>query len=279
MQRSISPRRRSRTNSFFLATYSRDRLRQHFENVVKRASEGILKHHPNVLGIAVDGSVGRGDPSPYSDVDMFALVRGGRRPSPVYYLDEGVYVAIGFLPVKDKKEPAVFLLWAKGGAKSVRILYDPKRFLKRLISKRRHAKPGKDSIEQSLLEAYTNLIEYAGKLRNGWLASDNYLTRYAARIIATRSEEVVMVLNNISPITENYLWDLLMKARIRPAHFNTDYPLSIGLRGTSETERVFKSALRLARESIGLVKNRFSGKSKNKSFSGLLKQPLNQIGL
>jgi hypothetical protein len=197
----------------------------------------------------------------------------------MYYLDEGCYVAIWFLPLKDKKEAAVFLLWAKGGAKSVRILYDPKGFLKRLVSKRRRAKPGTDIVEQSLLEAYTNIIEYAGKLRNGWLGSNNYLTRYAARIIALRSEEVVIVLNNISPITENVLWELLMKARIRPAHFNTDYPVSIGLKGTSETERVFKSALRLSRETIGLVKDRFSGKSKNKSFSALLNQPLRQIGL
>ncbi len=279
MQRSISTRRRNRTNSFFLASYPRDRLRQHFENVAKRAAEQILKHHPNVLAIAVDGSVGRRDPFPYSDIDVFALVKKGRRPGPIYYLDEGCYVAIGFLPVKQKRETAVDFLWARGGARSVRILYDPKGFLKRLISKRRQAKPGIDIVERSLLEAYTNLIEYAGKLRNGWLASNNYLTRYAARIIASRSEEVVLVLNNISPITENVLWDLLMKARIRPAHFNTDYPVSIGLKGTSDTERVFKSALRLARESIGLVKNRFSGKSKNKSFSELLKQPLHQIGL
>ncbi len=235
--------------------------------------------YPNVVAIAVDGSVGRGNPFPYSDVDVFALVKSGRRPGSLYYLDEGCYVGIGFLPVKQKRETAVDFLWARGGAKSVRILYDPEGFLKRLISKRRRAKPGIDIVEKSLLEAYTNLIEYAGKLRNGRLASNDHLTRYAARIIALRSEEVVLVLNNISPISENVLWELLMRARINPAHFKTDYPVSIGLKGTSETDQVFKSALRLARESIGLVKKIFSGHSKNKSFSTLLDQPLHQIGL
>lgn len=274
-----TPSRNERVDNFLLAGYSRDRLRYHFEGVARRAVERILKLYDKVVAIGVDGSVGRRSPSPYSDIDIFVLVRGKRLPDPMYYLDMGCYVAIGFSPLRERKERGVDFFYARGGARSARVLYDPRGILKRRIEKRRTAKPASHTVEEALFDAYTNIIEYAGKLRNGWVTSNEYLTRYAARTIASRSEEVVMALNDLSPVSENIVWNLVMKAKKKPAHFTLDYPIARGHQGTAQTRRVFKSGLRLARESLKLVKDEYAEKARGKSFRSLLGEPLDQIGL
>jgi len=165
------------------------------------------------------------------------------------------------------------------GSRNNSALYDPKGVLRKLIENARNAKPSPGMVEEILLESYANIIEYAGKLRNGWLASDDYLTRYAARIIAGRSEEAVMAMNEISPNSENVVWRLVTKAKKRPAHIHIDYPVAIGLRGTARTRLVFEAALRLARETLHLIRDEYVGRTDNRALGSLLKQPIEQIEL
>lgn len=129
------------------------------------------------------------------------------------------------------------------------------------------------------MDSYSNIIEYAGKLRNGWHTRDEYLTRYAARIIAERSQNAVMALNKISPISENIVWHQVMKAKKKPLHFAADYPIALRLAGTSRTRRVFLSGLRLARESLRLIKKEYGGTVTQRNFRTLLAQPLETHGL
>ncbi len=265
-------------NSFFLTRYSEERLRNHFDTVTRRAVKRVLRICHRVVGIAVDGSVGRASPMPYSDIDIFVLVRGDKPPDQIHYIDHGCYVSVGFSTLKREKQRGIDFFWSRGGAKSSRILYDPAGILGKRIEERRLAKPSPSTVDEALFESYSNIIEYAGKLRNGWLSSNGYLVRYAARIIAWRSEEVVMALNNLSPITENIIWNLVMKAKRKPAHFRSDYPVARGYE-TAVTRRVFESGLRLAKESLRLVKDEYAGKTRSKNFRSLLGEPLDEIGL
>src|SRR6058998_511875 len=65
-------------------------------------------------------------------------------------------------------------------------------------------------IENLLWEAYHNIVEYSGKLRNGWICRDEYLTRYSASIIAVHVERALVALNDISIVSENYLWHQIL---------------------------------------------------------------------
>ncbi len=75
------------------------------------------------------------------------------------------------------------------------------------------AKPIHQILEKTLWDSYHNVIEYSGKLRNGWFKRDEYLTRYSARVIAQHVEIVMIALNQLSIISENYAWHQVMSAR------------------------------------------------------------------
>jgi len=282
----LLPRGTTLTAKIDLTTLSRDGLRKHFATVARRAAKRVLAQYPNTLAIAVDGSVGRDRPLPYSDVDIFVIMPPGRRPTPISYFDSGCLVGVGFntfnkkgkvgLPTSAK---GIDFFWARGGSLTSKILYDRKGILKRHLKFRRSSGPPGSTVEDILCDSYYNIIEYAGKLRNGWHVRDEYLTRYAARIIAERSQNALMALNQISPPSENIVWHLVMKAKKKPPHFRADYPIALGLKGTGKTREVFVAALRLAQESLRLIRKESGGTVTHRNFRTLLAQPLETLGL
>lgn len=257
-------------------------LSELFDTTAKHALSYVKREYPNLLGVFVHGSVARREPGPFSDIDLLVVVGQGRKPKEFSYFDDDIYVGIGFLRLaeleKEFTDPKAFF-WARGSSMTTRILYDPKGVLKRLVSRWRRATPSHRILEDTLWDMYHNIIEYSGKLRNGWNKHDEYLTRYSARIVAQCAERAVMVLNDISPISENYLWHQVLKARRKPRHFSIDYPIAIGIVGTKDTSKVYESALRLCRETLRYIRSEFGGKAKHRRFRALLAEPLEKHGL
>ena len=205
--------------------FSTSELRRRFDAAADRAVRRILRKYSNILGIIVDGSVGRGSPSPHSDVDLLAITKSRRRPDPFSYFDENIYIGIGFLTLKQYSDQAKRLrqfYWARGGALSARILYDPKKVVAKILRTNRNAKTTSAIVEDVLGEAYHNIVEYIGKLQNGWLVKDEFLTRYAARVIAQHCQEALIALNDISPMSENFVWhQVLGRGKSRPISHKT----------------------------------------------------------
>jgi len=168
---------------------------------------------------------------------------------------------------------------ARGSAKATRVLYDPKGILKRILALWRLAGPSQHILEKSLWDSYHNIIEYSRKLRNGWRNRDEYLTRYAARVIALFAGKAIVALNDISIVSENYVWHQVIGAKKRPKHLGTDYPISLGIRGTKDTSKVYVSALRLCGETLRLIRDNFREKAKHERFRALLAEPLEKHGL
>lgn len=230
----------------------------------------------------VQGSVARGEPGPFSDIDLLGVTQTRTKPKEFYYCDHDIYVPVAFVSVadleKEFRDPKQFF-WARGSAESsTRILYDPKGILRRIMLRWKSAKPTRQILENALLEEYHHIIEYSGKLRNGWLPGDEYQTRYAARVIAQHVENAIIALNDLSPISENIVWHQVLSAKKRPRHFRTDYPLSLGIVGTSDTSKIFKSATRLRVETLRLVKDEFGARARQKRFKRLLEEPLEKRG-
>src|SRR5712692_5833559 len=257
-------------------------LKKSFDEAVNRAASYVRREYPNLVGILVHGSVAREEPGPYSDIDLLAVTSQGKKPSEFSYFDGDIYVGVGFLRVAEMErefsDPKAFF-WARGSAKATRVLYDAKGILKRILARWRSAKPSQPILEKSLWDAYHNIIEYSGKLRNGWRNRDEYMMRYAAQIIAEHVERGIIAMNDLSIISENYLWHQVLKAKKRPSHFGIDYPIARGIRGTKETSKVYRSALRLCSETLRLVRNDFGKKTKHRRFRALLAEPLEKHGL
>src|SRR5438093_10502175 len=151
------------------ARFTQRELNWLFDETTHRAVVLVRRNYPNVVGVLVHGSVARGEPGPLSDIDLRAVTSPGKKPSDFSYFDEDIYVGVGFLRIAELElefsDPKAFF-WARGSAKSTRVLYDPKGILKRIRARWRLAKPSKQLLEKSLWDAYHNIIEYSGKLRN-----------------------------------------------------------------------------------------------------------------
>ena len=91
--------------------------------------------------------------------------------------------------------------------RQTRILYDSKGVVKKAIRRKRNAEVSPHIVEMTLWSAQSEITECMGKLRNGWLSRDEYLTSYAARAIAGRAETALVALNGISPVSEIVMTD------------------------------------------------------------------------
>ena len=264
------------------AGFTQRELNRLFDETTQRAVVLVRRDYPNVVGVLVHGSVARGEPGPFSDIDLLAVTSRGKKPSDFSYFDEDIYVGVGFLRIAELElefsDPKAFF-WARGSAKSTRVLYDPKGILKRIRARWRLAKPSKQLLEKSLWDAYHNIIEYSGKLRNGSHNRDEFMTRYAAQVIAEHVERAIIALNDLSIISENYLWHQVLKAKKKPSHLRIDYPIARGIRGTKETSKIYRSALRLCSETLRLIRTEHQQKAKHKLFQVLLAEPLEKHGL
>jgi predicted nucleotidyltransferase len=265
-----------------LTRLTRSKLNRLFDETASRATILVRRDFPNVIGVMVHGSVARGEPGPFSDIDLVAVVGRGRKPAEFSYFDGDIYLGVGFLRVaeleREFNDPKTFF-WARGSAKATRVLYDPEGFLKRILNRWRLAKPSRQILEKSLWDDYHNIIEYSGKLRNGWRNGDEYMTRYAARVIGQHVQRAIIALNEISIVSENYLWHQVLKAKKRPRHIGIDYPIALGIRGTKETSKVYRSTIRLCGETLRLIRSNFRRKAKHRRFRALLAESLEKHGL
>jgi predicted nucleotidyltransferase len=261
---------------------SQNQLKKRYDEASNRAASFVRHEYPHLAGVLVHGSVARGEPGPFSDIDLVAVTSWRKKPSAFSYFDGDIYIGVGFLSVaeleKEFTDPKTFF-WARGSAKATRILYDPKGVLRRIMIRWKKAKPSHQILEKSLWDEYHNIIEYSGKLRNGWLNRDQYLTRYSARVIAQHVERAIIALNDISIISENFVWNQILRAEKRPKHLKTDFPLALGIKGTGDTLKVFRSGLRLCNETLRLIRSEFREKAKHMRFRGLLAEPLDKHGL
>src|SRR6266704_1657127 len=274
------PKRAATSSS--LAGITPSELNQVFDEATRRAVVLVRREYPNVIGVMVHGSVARREPGPFSDIDLVAVTGRGRKPSEFSYFDGDIYVGVGFLRVKDLErefgDPKAFF-WARGSAKATRVLYDPKGVLKQILARWRLAKPSQQILQKSLWDMYHNIIEYSGKLRNGWRNRDEYMTRYAAQVIAQHVERAIIALNDISIISENYLWDQVLRAKKRPSHLGIDYPIARRITETQETSKIYPSPMRLCSETLRLIRDELREKARHKPFRTLLAEPLDRHGL
>jgi len=265
-----------------LESLTRSELKRLFDETAKRAASFVKREYPSVIGVLVHGSVARGEPGPFSDIDMLAVINSGKKPSDFSYFDGDIHVGIGFLKIaeleKEFTHPKAFF-WARGSALATKVMYDPKGIIRKILLRWKGAKPPHKVLEKSLWDTYYYMIEYSGKMRNGWRKQDDYMTRHSARIIAHCVERALIVLNDISVISENYVWHQVLKAGKRPRHVRTDYPIALGIQGTSETSKVYRSASRLCKETLRLIRDEFGWRAKHIRFRELLAEPLEKHGL
>jgi predicted nucleotidyltransferase len=250
---------------------SKRMLKKRFEEVLQRAKARILKENPNVIGIIVDGSVARGDQGPYSDIDIIALTKPKSKLKKLFYFDDRIQIDIWFMAIDsyDKAPEGEGTIYARD-SESHRILFDKGGRVKKILDKWEHVPPKNSDIQEMLEHSCRNLIEYTGKVRNGWIVKDEYLVRYAAHMVAEASQNPIIICNNIRVRGENTVWTQLMAAKRKPKHFSVDYPICFSLVGETNTRKVYDSAIRLAKESLLFIEKQTDKKLINEHIISML---------
>jgi predicted nucleotidyltransferase len=202
---------------------------------------------PGLQALMLSGSFARGEGSPESDIDMYAVTSG--EPNHDYYTwfveTEGKLRHFSIeveklqpyeaepvewslsLPVEDNH----IYLWATDEAKQV--LGEDPTFLLRA--------------KQPELE---DLIEFARKVKRAQRLNDSILLRWAARSIAETSPGLLLKLNTVQPIhTPTEAIKIALNFSNSPEHYRQDFEVCYGLRNVSDAE-IAEAALRLTTEML-----------------------------
>src|SRR5881296_3190525 len=143
------------------AGFTQRELNRLFDETTHRAVVLVRRNYPNVIGVLVHGSVARGEPGPFSDIDLVAVTSQGRKPSEFSYFDGDIYVGVGFLRIAELEKEFTDLkafFWARGSALATKVLYDPKGMISMILLRWRRAKPSHQVLEKSLWDMYHNII-------------------------------------------------------------------------------------------------------------------------
>jgi predicted nucleotidyltransferase len=91
---------------------SQNQLKRRYDEAASRATSYVKREYPRLAGILVHGSVARGDPGPFSDIDLVAVTSQRKKPPEFSYFDGDIYVGVGFLSVaeleKEFTDPKTF---------------------------------------------------------------------------------------------------------------------------------------------------------------------------
>ena len=95
-----------------MQTTSQNHLKRRYDEAASRATSYVKREYPRLAGILVHGSVARGDPGPFSDIDLVAVTSQRKKPPEFSYFDGDIYVGVGFLSVaeleKEFTDPKTF---------------------------------------------------------------------------------------------------------------------------------------------------------------------------
>src|SRR5437867_11835813 len=78
---------------------SQSQLRRCYDEAANRAASFVRREYPHLAGILVHGSVARGEPGPFSDIDMLGVTNRKKKPADFCYFDGDSHVGVGFLSV------------------------------------------------------------------------------------------------------------------------------------------------------------------------------------
>lgn len=222
--------------------------------VVARISE--LAAGPDVEGIAIFGSVARGDATRWSDVDVhvFAAAAGPEWRTRAHYVDDRLVMVVTDSidrAYSELRDPAK-AVWAVAALRDMRIVSDPNGRLAALQEAARTFEWGSVEAEAHRRERdrLVETIEYLHKIRAGIERHDASAVLHAERALVERCTRAVIVARGVLVRTENE-WFRRAQEAAGP-HWAELHERSFGLHGGDAFERG-RAACQLFDETVRLL--------------------------
>jgi kanamycin nucleotidyltransferase len=207
-------------------------------------------------GFFVSGSTARGDDGPYSDIEMWSVVR---KPVPKSFgrLISGCVAEVEFMTYGEAlnavSEPS--LRWPIKVDQFTRVvaLRDEDRIIERIRNKLDSLND--DFFTACIRDGIINLTEEVGKVRNAWIRKQEAALRQVAVYVAEITSYIVALENAATIPTARYQWYEHRDWKHVPNGYENALHSAAGVGGASFRE-VYKAVLALNRMARAITKRR-----------------------
>jgi len=203
--------------------------------IAQRVKEFLLRRHPDLMAVWIEGSTAKAEDQEHSDLEMTAVTRGANDTKAYQAIWEGIVVEVGVTSAEDAIRDAARVDWAwpmwADSYAGAAPLYDPEALLPQLARTASNPDPGK--IPGAVRHAYISMYEDLCKLRNFAKSGEDRLFRLMSMGFALYGLARFVALLNRQHF--NGIRNLLTKPRefaLLPPHFWEDYPRLIAADGT-----------------------------------------------
>jgi len=214
-------------------------------------------HRDLVLTVCIDGSTSKKLDRPWSDLELFCVVRDGTEIPGKYYLYKGLLVQIEYFQESTflKEAARVGFDWhlAADEYRNRIVLFERDEWLKRL-EKAVHDNDKADFTDD-LRWATLSMTESLAAVRNANWKRDKRDLRTRAFYLARDTARVVYLYNRKYVITTSWFWKLLFECDQRPKGLRTLIDIVAGFRKSTSRELVDASE-ELWRETMRMVQAR-----------------------
>lgn len=211
--------------------------------LVDQLAARVRRSREDIVAIVLFGSVARGDDGPDSDVDLYAVLRGGRPRQDEYFVLGGVLFCVYWRSAIHVRHEMLDVAGdaTRHGFMGGVALYDPTGWFVKL--RREVANLPASHFRESATKALHNLYEYVCKARNAWRRGDDNNVHYATGVIGYEARVLVALINRRHYVSENAMASDWRGFSDLPPEFQRHVePL---LRGSASTTVRYEAAMAL----------------------------------
>jgi len=223
--------------------------------IANRLCKLILEEYrEQVLAVCVYGSTAKKLDRPYSDLEMFVVVRDGNEIPMKKYLFQGLIVGIEY-PLESNLLKAASkmgwsLHWEADGYRNRIVLFERDSWLSRLDQAVAVAEKADNT--EAVQRSAMNLTEEMAVFQNTLLTDDPLVLKSRGVSLAQAAGDLVLLLNRRFVITTNRFWKQVFECTTKPVDLQELVEVLIGVRLSSK-EQLRRCAERLYSKMMEIV--------------------------
>ncbi len=213
--------------------------------LARRITDHLLKRHPDIVAVTVEGSTAHSEDREHSDLEMSVITKGAPDTDFYQLMYEGIVIEIAFNSEEDVRRSATSIDYdwpfSADGLVGCMPMHDESGLIPELVAL--VSKPKDRDIEVGMRRAMTNMLEDISKMRNHAESGEEGMVRFVTPYLAYNAARFLSLLNRKH---FNGTRDLLTKPRDfekLPGGFWDDYVNILTVAG--ETDAVLQAAERL----------------------------------
>lgn len=227
-------------------------------SVADRLSKLILeKYGERILAVCIYGSTAKNLDRPYSDLEMFVVVKDGLEIPTSKYLHRGLIIGIEFTPESELLKAASRMRWSwpweADGYRNRIALFERNSWLTRPDGAVAVADKAED--KEAVRSLAMNLTEEMTVFQNSLLTENPVVLKSRSVSLAQAAGDLVLMLNRRFVITTSWFWKQVLECPTKPSQLRELAEILMGVRPSSK-EQLKTCAERLFAEMMQIVASR-----------------------